>query len=82
LGLPHEPAPTDKGYTMEKGMLELIEMILRTTQFIAIGGGVAIIFFFVFAPQITGAKLINKQLEQLEKEIKKLNENIEKLIKK
>ncbi|MCK4885865.1 MAG: hypothetical protein KAS96_00690 [Planctomycetes bacterium] len=65
---------------MEKGMLELIEMILRTTQFIAIGGGLAIVFFFVFAPHITGSKLITKQLEQLEKQTKKLNENIEKLV--
>jgi len=65
---------------MEKGMLELVEMILRTTQFMAVGGGVAIIFFFIFAPQITGSKLITKQLEQLEKQTKKLNENIEKLI--
>ena len=65
---------------MEKGMLELIEMILRTTQFIAVGGGLAIVFFFIFAPYITGSKLITKQLEQLEKEMKKLNANIEKLI--
>ncbi len=65
---------------MEKGMLELIEMILRTTQFIAVGGGLAIVFFFVFAPHITGSKLITKRLEQLEKEMKKLNANIEKLI--
>ncbi len=65
---------------MEKGMLELIEAILSSTQFIAIGGGLAIIFFFVFAPHITGSKLITKQLEQLEKQTKKLNENIEKLI--
>ena len=65
---------------MGKGMLELIEMILHTTQFIAVGGGAAVIFFFIFAPHITGSKLITKQLEQLEKEIKKLNTNIEKLI--
>jgi len=65
---------------MEKGMLELMEAILSSTQFIAIGGGLAIIFFFVFAPHITGSKLITKQLEQLEKQTKKLNENIEKLV--
>ena len=65
---------------MEKGMHELVEIILRTTQFIAVGGGLAVIFFFVFAPHITGSKLITKQLEQLEREMKKLNENIEKLI--
>ena len=66
---------------MERGMLEIIEMILRTTQFIAVGGGLAVVFFFVFAPHITGSKLITKQLEQLEKQTEKLNENIEKLIK-
>ena len=65
---------------MERGMLELIEAILRVTQFIAVGGGVALIFFFIFAPHITGSKLITKQLEHLETQVKKLNENIEKLV--
>jgi len=46
-------------------MVENIESILRVVTFIAVGGVVAIAFFFVFAQIITGSKSIHKQLDKL-----------------
>lgn len=46
-------------------MFETVEDILRVTSFIAVGGLVAIVFFFVFAQTITGSRTIHKQLEKL-----------------
>jgi hypothetical protein len=37
---------------MEVGMYELVEKIWHGVSFIAIGGVMAIIFFFIFAPSI------------------------------
>jgi len=48
-------------------MVENIESILRVVTFIAVGGLVAIAFFFVFAQIITGSKSIHKQLDRLTK---------------
>ncbi len=58
-------------------MIENIESILHVVTFIAVGGLVAIVFFFVFAQIITGSKSIHKQLDRLIK----LNEEIIKLLK-
>jgi hypothetical protein len=52
--------------TMDVGMYELVEKILYGVSFIAIGGTVALIFFFVFAPNIIGSRTIHKQLESLQ----------------
>jgi len=46
-------------------MIENIESILHVVTFIAVGGLVAIVFFFVFAQIITGSKSIHKQLDKL-----------------
>jgi predicted PurR-regulated permease PerM len=46
-------------------MVENIESILRVVTFIAVGGLVAIVFFFIFAQIITGSKSIHKQLNRL-----------------
>jgi hypothetical protein len=51
---------------MDVGMYELVEKILYGVSFIAIGGTVALIFFFVFAPNIIGSRTIHKQLESLQ----------------
>jgi predicted PurR-regulated permease PerM len=58
-------------------MIEDIESILRVVTFIAVGGTVAIVFFFIFAQIITGSKSIHKQLDKLTR----LNEEIVKLLK-
>jgi predicted PurR-regulated permease PerM len=58
-------------------MVENIESILRVVTFIAVGGLVAIVFFFIFAQIITGSKTIHKQLDRLIK----LNEEIAELLK-
>jgi len=57
-------------------MIEDIQSILRVVTFIAIGGLVAIAFFFVFAQIITGSKAIHNQLDKLIK----LNEEIARLL--
>ena len=64
---------------MDMGMYELVEMILRNTSFIAVGGAIALIFFFVFAPSILGSKTINRQLRDLQKETEQINEQLKKI---
>ncbi|MFA5554275.1 MAG: hypothetical protein WCZ89_10355 [Phycisphaerae bacterium] len=46
-------------------MFETVDNILHVTFFIAAGGLVAIVFFFVFAQTIIGSRTIHKQLEKL-----------------
>lgn len=64
---------------MERGMFELVETILYAVSFIAIGGMLAIIFFFIFAPSILGSKTIHKQLEKLDGQFEKINEQLGKI---
>ncbi len=66
---------------MDAGMYELIEEILRGVSFIAVGGAVALIFFFVFAPSILGSKTIHKQLENMGKQIEEMNEQLKQIAK-
>ncbi len=64
---------------MERGMFELVETILYAVSFIAIGGMLAIIFFFIFAPSILGSRTIHKQLEKLNGQFEKINEQLGKI---
>jgi len=41
-------------------MYQVVEKILFGVNFIAIGGVVALMFFFIFAPSILGSKTIHK----------------------
>ena len=64
---------------MERGMFELVETILYAVSFIAIAGMLAIVFFFIFAPSILGSKTIHKQLEKLDGQFEKINEQLGKI---
>ena len=64
---------------MDAGMYELIEEILRGVSFIAVGGAVALIFFFIFAPSILGSKSIHKQLDKLGRQVEKMNEQLKQI---
>ena len=64
---------------MDVGMYELVEKILHGVSFIAIGGTLALIFFFVFAPSILGSKTIQQQLENLHQQAKAMNEQLRKI---
>ena len=64
---------------MEVGMYELVEKIWHGVGFIAIGGVMAIIFFFIFAPSILGSKTINKQLDILGKQIEEMNKQLKQI---
>jgi uncharacterized protein YoxC len=66
---------------MDAGMYELIEEILRSVSFIAVGGAVALIFFFIFAPSILGSKTTHKQLDKLGKQVEKMNEQLKQIAK-
>ena len=66
---------------MDAGMYELIEEILRGVSFIAVGGAVALIFFFIFAPSILGSKTTHKQLENMGKQIEEMNEQLKQIAK-
>lgn len=58
-------------------MLDTLDDILRVVTFIAAGGLVAIIFFFIFAQTITGSRTVHKQLEKLIRQ----NDEIARLLK-
>ncbi len=60
-------------------MYEIVEKILFGVGFIAIGGTVALMFFFVFAPSILGSKTIHKQLERLQREAEQMNEQLKRI---
>ena len=64
---------------MEQGVYELVEKIWYGVSFIAVGGVMAIIFFFVFAPSILGSKTIHKQLDKLSRQIEDMNEHLKQL---
>jgi len=65
---------------MDIGMYELVEMILRNTSFIAVGGAIALIFFFVFAPSILGSKTLHRQVKDLQTETEQINEQLKKIL--
>ncbi len=64
---------------MDRGVYELVEMILRNTSFIAVGGALALIFFFVFAPSILGSKTLHRQVKDLQKETEQINDQLRKI---
>ncbi|MGB2807386.1 MAG: hypothetical protein WBC22_06585 [Sedimentisphaerales bacterium] len=64
---------------MDAGMYELVEKIWQGVSFIAVGGAIALIFFFIFAPSILGSKAIHKQLDKLGKQVEKMNEQLKQI---
>lgn len=60
-------------------MYEIVEKILFGVSFIAIGGAVALMFFFIFAPSILGSKTIHKQLEKLQQQAELMNEHLKRM---
>jgi len=64
---------------MDAGMLELVEKILHGVSFIAIGGTLALIFFFVFAPSILGSKTIHKQLDDVRRQTEQIDEHLKQI---
>jgi hypothetical protein len=60
-------------------MYEIVEKILFGVGFIAIGGAVALMFFFMFAPSILGSKVIHKQLDKLQREAEQMNEQLKRI---
>jgi len=64
---------------MEADMYELVHNILYGVSFIAIGGTLALIFFFVFAPSILGSRTLHKQLEKLQQQLEQTNEQLRRI---
>jgi len=58
-------------------MYDLVEKILIAVTFIAIGGALALIFFFVFAQQILGSSTIHRQLQNLYAQLERLNNRLD-----
>jgi len=64
---------------MGDSMYSLVEKILYGVFFIAVGGTVALIFFFAFAPSILGCRLIHKQLEALQQQTERMTEQLKRI---
>ena len=64
---------------MEAGLYELVEKILEGVGFIAIGGALAIVFFFIFAPSILGLKGLNKQVEKLQDQAESISQHLKRI---
>ena len=64
---------------MNMSMYELVERILWSVSFIAIGGVLTLIFFFIFAPSILGSKIIQKQIDKLQHHVEQMNEQLKKI---
>ncbi len=64
---------------MDAGIYELVENIWHGVGFIAFGGALALIFFFIFAPSILGSKTIHKQLDNMGKQIEEMNEQLKQI---
>jgi hypothetical protein len=64
---------------MDTGLYELVNKILYAVSFIAIGGTLALIFFFVFAPSILGSRTLHKQIENLQQQLERLNEQFKEI---
>lgn len=64
---------------MDTGILELVERIFTAVSFIAVGGAIAVVFFFVFAPSILGLKRVQHKLESLDTQLKRANELLEEM---
>jgi hypothetical protein len=65
---------------METGLYGLVEKILYGVTFIAVGGTLALIFFFVFAPSILGSKTVHRHLENLENQARLMNERLNRIV--
>jgi len=63
----------------DESMYELIELILRGVTFIAVGGAVALLFFFVSAPHILGVRAVQRQLRELSKQTEELCEQLKQI---
>jgi hypothetical protein len=66
---------------MDEGMVEMVQKILYFVTYIAVGGTICMIFFFVFAPSILGSRAISKQLVALDERIDQLASTLNKLAK-
>ncbi|MHC4154020.1 MAG: hypothetical protein ACYST6_03700 [Planctomycetota bacterium] len=70
---------TGKARLMDTGIYELVHKILYGVSFIAIGGTLALIFFFVFAPSILGSRTFHKQLDKLQQQLEQMNEQLRRI---
>jgi len=61
---------------MDAGIYELVEKILWAVSFVAIGGGLAVMFFLVFAQSIFGLRTIHTQLEKLLHQVEQMAEQL------
>ena len=66
---------------METGIYELVEKILYGVTFIAVGGTLALVFFFVFAPSILGSRTTHRQLRNIERHTEQMNERLSEIAK-
>ncbi len=69
-----------EGYRMvDANLLEIVKKILWAVSFLAIGGGLALMFVLVFAQSILGSKTIHSQLEALIKQSRQICEQLKQI---
>ena len=60
-------------------MYDLLKLVYYAVSFIAVGGVLALVFFFIYAQSITGSKTIHKQLENIEDNSQKILEQLKEI---
>ncbi len=64
---------------MDSNLYHNVDMILTTVSFIAVGGALALIFFFVFAPSVLGSRTIQKQLKAIQMQMNEMTTQLKQI---
>jgi hypothetical protein len=64
---------------MDGNMYDIVQKILYGVSFIAVGGALAMMFFFIFAQSILGSRAMQEQLEHLRRQAEEIKNELERI---